>query len=197
MDRLLGTEMVQEQEQEREQEQEQEQEQEIEIEKYVDLAYARDHEEPTPWPFASLADPLVHSEGESESEGENESGTIGSDSTSALRLPAQFYRASDFCLWKRSPLQMPGYLALSHNYFDKRWSGARRLKNVVMVLDWVPDMTALRTYSRGYGDLSLAQEEVSNHNYFHIHIHNHYHYHNHNHNCQSRSRLACAVVYVV
>ena len=183
--------MVQEQEQEREQEQEQEQEQEIEIEKYVDLAYARDHEEPTPWPFASLADPLVRSEGENESE--CESGTISSDSVSALRLPTQFYRASDFCLWKRSPIQMPGYLALSNNYFDKRWSGARRLKNVVMVLDWVPDMSALRTYGRGYGDLSLAQEEVHNHN----HIHNHYHNHYHNHNCQSRSTLSCAVVYVV
>ena len=36
------------------QEQEEQKEQEIEIEKYVDLAYSRENEEPTPWPFASL-----------------------------------------------------------------------------------------------------------------------------------------------
>jgi hypothetical protein len=27
---------------------------------------------------------------------------------------------------------------VSNNYFDKRWSGARRIKNVVMVLEWTP-----------------------------------------------------------
>ena len=47
---VYNAEMVQEQEEEKEQQQEQE----IEIEKYVDLAYSRENEEPTPWPFASL-----------------------------------------------------------------------------------------------------------------------------------------------
>jgi len=51
---FFDAEKVQEQEQEREQQQEQEQEQEIEIEKYVDLAYSRDQEEPTPWEFETL-----------------------------------------------------------------------------------------------------------------------------------------------
>jgi hypothetical protein len=27
---------------------------------------------------------------------------------------------------------------VSNNYFDKRWSGARRIKNVAMVLEWTP-----------------------------------------------------------
>ena len=40
---------------EKEVELEQEQEQEIQIEKYVDLAYRRDNEHPTPWPFKMLA----------------------------------------------------------------------------------------------------------------------------------------------
>jgi hypothetical protein len=31
-------------------------------------------------------------------------------------------------LYKRQPLDFPGYLALSRNYFDPRWTGERRLK---------------------------------------------------------------------
>eukprot|EP00475_Leptophrys_vorax_P011553 TRINITY_DN18110_c0_g1_i1.p1 TRINITY_DN18110_c0_g1~~TRINITY_DN18110_c0_g1_i1.p1 ORF type:complete len:972 (-),score=250.87 TRINITY_DN18110_c0_g1_i1:49-2586(-) len=113
---VFDAEMVQEQEEEKEQQQEQEQEQEIEIEKYVDLAYSREHEEPTPWPFVTLAQ-----------QGD---------------LP-QFYLAKEFHLYKREPITFPGYLHISNNYFDKRWSGPRRIKNVVMVLEWVPSRAAL------------------------------------------------------
>lgn len=87
------------------------QEQEIEIEKYVDLAYSRDEEAPTPWPFRNLV---------------------------SLAASEQFYPASEFHLYKRPPLAFEDYLLVSNNYFDKRWSGARRIKNVVMVLEWTP-----------------------------------------------------------
>ena len=112
----LGAEMVQEQEQEKEQQQEQEQEQEIEIEKYVDLAYSREHEEPTPWLFSSLAE--------------------GLDSDNL----EQFYKANEFKLYKRKPIAFPDYLHVSNNYFNKKWSGARRIKNVVMVMEVVHDV---------------------------------------------------------
>lgn len=134
-DRLLGAEMVQEQEQEREQEQEQEQEQEIEIEKYVDLAYSREHEEPTPWSFASLR-------------------------TSLNQPLPQFYSASEFKLYKRNPLKFPDFCMVSNNYFDCRWSGARRIKNVVMVLDWIPELSELIPSFRSIEPLTEAQSEA-------------------------------------
>jgi Ca2+-binding EF-hand superfamily protein len=134
MDRLLGAEMVQEQEQEQEQEKEQEQEQEIEIEKYVDLAYSREHEEPTPWLFNTLKTSL------------------------STRLP-QFYPASEFKLYKRKPLYFPEYCMVSNNYFDCRWSGARRIKNVVIVLDWAPDLAVLEPVHRALDLLSDSQRQ--------------------------------------
>jgi hypothetical protein len=52
------------------------QEQEIEIEKYVDLAYSRDEEAPTPWPFRNLT---------------------------SLQSSEQFYPANEFHLYKYVP----------------------------------------------------------------------------------------------
>jgi hypothetical protein len=151
MARVLGAEMVQEQEQEKEQQQEQEQEQEIEIEKYVDLAYSREQEEQTPWAFASLTSPVstttsLHGGGEAQS--------------LPIGHPEQFYAASCFKLIKREPLAFPPHLLVSSNYFDLRWSGARRIKNVVMSLDYVPELAHLLPRVESLEPLSEAQEEA-------------------------------------
>ena len=98
------------QEQEQEKEQEQEQEQEIEIEKFMDLAYSRSEEASTPWPFADLR----------------------------TANPPMFYQAKDFQLCRRKPLTFPDFISLSKNYFNPKWSGWRRLKNVVCILDVLP-----------------------------------------------------------
>ena len=145
--RLLGAEMVQEQEQEKEQQQEQEQEQEIEIEKYVDLAYSREHEEQTPWKFATLSAPVSVT-----SSLEGVKFSIGH--------PDQFYAASFFKLIKRDPLSFPPHLLMSSNYFDLRWSGARRIKNVVMSLDYVPELSQLLPRVVSLEPLSSSQEEA-------------------------------------
>lgn len=146
-ERLLGAEMVQEQEQEKEQQQEQEQEQEIEIEKYVDLAYSREHEAQTPWKFSSLASPLV--------EILRDGGLLTSSGH-----PEQFYSASEFKLIKRDPLEFPHHMLVSSNYFDLRWSGARRIKNVIMTLDWVPSIDALLPREQSLEPLTESQEET-------------------------------------
>lgn len=129
---VLNSEMIQEQEQEREQQQEQEQEQEIEIEKYVELAYSREHEEQTPWPF----DDLRHN-----------------------ALPPAFYPANQFKLVKRQPLPFPDYITISSNYFDLRWGGARRIKNIVMILEWY-DANAVSVVNQGWEPLTEAQEKA-------------------------------------
>ena len=77
---------------------------------FIDLVYARDDEGPVPWLFQTLA----------------------------TYPAAQFYTASEFALFKRTPLSFPSYVHLSTNYFNNAWSGERRLKNVVMALDWCP-----------------------------------------------------------
>ncbi|CAK9118525.1 unnamed protein product, partial [Durusdinium trenchii] len=112
----LETEQQREQEQERQQEQEQEEEkeQEIEIEKFVDLMHCRDDEEPESWPLVTLA---------------------------SEEKAKQFYEAQRFKLWKRRPLEnLPGEARISTNWFNPQWSGFRRVKNVFVQMEWVPDM---------------------------------------------------------
>lgn len=113
-------EQVHEEEREQEIEQEQEKEQEIEIEKYVDLAYRRDNEAPIPWPFAMVIQDREYS--------------LKSNT---------FYQAGNFRLWNRRALHFPDDLMVSTNYFNLRWSGERQIKNVVVVLEWVPSASHL------------------------------------------------------
>ena len=113
----LEAEQTQEQEEEREKELEDEKEKEIEVEKFSDAAYSRENEAPIPWAFANLAD---------------------------VARCDQFYGGSDFKLFKRKALALPDYVQFSRNYFNPKWSGERRLKNVVMLLEWVPKLS-LRT----------------------------------------------------
>ena len=98
--------------------------QQIEVEKFVDREYSRQDETPQPWPVSKLAT------------------APGSDDH-------PFYRLADFRLRHGEPLQTPDYLYLSTNYFNPKWTGLRRLKNVVMLLEWAPDAStdALRLYT--------------------------------------------------
>jgi hypothetical protein len=50
------------------------------------------------------------------------------------------------------------YVSISDNYFDKKWSGARRIKNVVMLLEWIRAPAQLQTRAHTYEPLSQAQE---------------------------------------
>ena len=130
-------EMTQEQEREQEKEQEAEQEAEIEVEKFVDLAYSRDQEAPVPWPFASLVEPA----------------------TSTGALPQPFvYPLSSFHLWKRQPLPFPAYLYLSNNLFNPQWTGARRVKNTVVVLELLPNPAAVAPLAPHDVPLSAKQQ---------------------------------------
>ena len=154
-----------EQEQEREQEQEQEQEQEIEIEKFQDLAYSRDDEEPIPWTIRSLSKEGAK-EAYEEARKAIEEGTAMDvsadvelptvpppDDWSGVSLPPQFYPARQFHLHHRLPFPLPEDLLMSVNYFNPKWSGPRRLKNVVCVLEWCPDTHSLKLDTRSLSDV--------------------------------------------
>ena len=115
-----------EQEQEREQEQEQEKEvearkdQQIEVEKFVDREYSRQEEVQKPWPFKILAE--------------------------SFDSPADhpFYYLKNFKLRHQEPLEFANNLMLSTNYFNPNWTGLRRVKNVVMVMEYAPSTVQLR-----------------------------------------------------
>jgi len=124
----FNAEMVREQEQEQEQQREQQQEKELELEKFEDKAYSREQEEQKPWPFKLLKQSVQENK--------------------------QFAPLNQFHLYKRRPVSFPPYTMFSNNYFDPTWSGDRRIKNVVMVLEWVPTLASLK-------DVVLTAEALS------------------------------------
>eukprot|EP01004_Peranema_trichophorum_P010139 NODE_88_length_3867_cov_76.307425_g71_i1.p1 GENE.NODE_88_length_3867_cov_76.307425_g71_i1~~NODE_88_length_3867_cov_76.307425_g71_i1.p1 ORF type:complete len:1257 (-),score=366.66 NODE_88_length_3867_cov_76.307425_g71_i1:96-3656(-) len=131
-DRIFNAEIVQEKAQEKEQQREAVIE--IEKEEFVDRMYCRDHEDPTRWPFESLKQ---------------------------ISPPANFYAANTCALHMRKPISFPDSMYISDNYFDKRWSGDRRLKNVVCILEWVPRQSNLRNRDNPFsGPPNSTHEEL-------------------------------------
>mmetsp|Transcript_2417 Transcript_2417/g.3236 ORF Transcript_2417/g.3236 Transcript_2417/m.3236 type:complete len:3692 (+) Transcript_2417:353-11428(+) len=135
---LDGSENKLETEQEREQEQEQQKEvkarrdQQVEIEKFVDREYSRNEERPTPWPLQALLRPPPSSSKNKKDDEDDH----------------PFYPLREFALRHQESLEMPYSTYCSKNYFNPNWSGLRRIKNVVMVIEWTPDASDdLRLYT--------------------------------------------------
>ena len=126
-----GAENKLETEQEREQEQEQQKEvkarrdQQVEIEKFVEREYSRNEERPTPWPLQALL------------RGPPPSGAAAG-AAAAAGEDHPFYALRHFALRHQESLEMPPQLLCSRNYFNPDWNGLRRIKNVVMALEWAP-----------------------------------------------------------
>ena len=82
------------------------------------------------------------------------------------RAAAPFYPLSDFRVFvsatsKLNPLEFPPYLALSHNFHAQKWweKAHRRLKNVVVLMEWVPDPAAWEESSERHTNHSLTPEQ--------------------------------------
>jgi hypothetical protein len=105
----LDTEQEREQEQEQEKEVEARRDKQIEVEKFVDREYSRQEEVQRPWPFTMLSRPISTTE------------------------EHPFYSLSDFKLRHQEPLEFSDGLYVSTNYFNPKWTGLRRVKNVIMV----------------------------------------------------------------
>eukprot|EP01047_Picozoa_sp_COSAG01_P047579 COSAG01_NODE_4559_length_4922_cov_3.073813_1_plen_1390_part_10 len=152
----LETEQEREQEQEQQKEIQQQKDQEIEIEKFVDRDYSRNEEAPKPWPFTLLAcspsafthPGVVRSLRDSEMDAAEDA--MRHDSASSDHGRTQIategnwcYRLRDFRLKQQASLCFPPYLGVSNNYYNRQWRGLRRLKNVVVVLEWAPSAGAI------------------------------------------------------
>lgn len=147
-------------EQEREQEQEQEKEvearrdQQIEVEKFVDREYSRQEEVQRPWAFHLLGNALPQRR---YLESDGVTATASSDDH-------PFYPLCDFKLRHQEPLQFHDALLLSANYFNPDWTGLRRVKNVVMVLEYspstTPDFLRLKKEDEYRTILTISQEQA-------------------------------------
>ena len=78
-----------------------------------------------------------------------------------------FYEATQFSVKnyvfsKGLSLELPDYLMISRNYYDKKWSlkTHRRLKNVIVLMDFFPSKAALREVAAVGKPLSIEQENV-------------------------------------
>ncbi|KNC48811.1 uncharacterized protein AMSG_00592 [Thecamonas trahens ATCC 50062] len=115
----LDSEVVNENEQEAEQEQQKEKD--VEKQKEREIAYSRDDESQNPWLVELLGrSPDEHGAGE-----------------------VAFYPFSAFRVHEdHAPLAFPSNMLLSDNFFRPSWVGLgeRRLKNVTVLVEWVPDL---------------------------------------------------------
>jgi hypothetical protein len=128
----LDTEQEREQEQEQEKEVEQRRDQQVEIEKFVEREYSRQEELQRPWPFRVLSKTLDVPD--------------VNDESFAKKAEHPFYPLRDFKLKHHEPLDFPAHLFASCNFFNLNWAGLRRVKNVIMVMEYAPstDLDALR-----------------------------------------------------
>jgi hypothetical protein len=110
-----------------------EREREQEQEKFVEHHYSREDEAPTPWCF----DDVIL----------NDRFSPVSDIETVNDEKRPFYQLNSFRLYRRSPIHFPQYLACSSNYFNPKWIGERRLKNVVCVLEYIPRAASLLSIS--------------------------------------------------
>lgn len=95
--------------------------------------------------------------------------------TSSRREAHAFYKFNQFSLrgLGLSDIHLPDHVLLSHNYFRPEWAamGQRRLKNIAVVLEWIPQedskeappsggLTRSSSSSSSPLDLSPAQEQA-------------------------------------
>jgi hypothetical protein len=142
----LDSEQEREQEQEQEKEVEQRRDQQVEVEKFVDREYSRQEEVQRPWPFSVLARPAEASQ------------LGGPDSEHP------FYPLRDFKLRHQEPLEFPDMLLVSSNYFNPSWTGLRRVKNVVMVMEYAPSASPEFLHLKslnGTAKVLTAEQEVA------------------------------------
>jgi len=149
----LDTEQEREQEQEAQKEVRARKDQQVEVEKFVEREYSRNEEAPRAWPLTWLsAQPPGVGEVPDHQDGDH-----------------PFYPLADFALRHHEALEFPSQLLVSRNYFRRSWTGLRRLKNVVVVLEWAPEgsrasarLRSRAEQARDRGELTIQQRSSLN-----------------------------------
>mmetsp|Transcript_18027 Transcript_18027/g.21618 ORF Transcript_18027/g.21618 Transcript_18027/m.21618 type:complete len:759 (-) Transcript_18027:139-2415(-) len=150
---------------EKEEEEEEEEEEEVVHESAKKKKYSRDGENPIPWRIDSLSVPkkgggteggnLQFKAGESRRHHEK------IKSWEEFFYPANEFSVKNYTFSKPISVDFPDYLNVSRNYYEKKWgfSTHRRLKNVIVTMDFVPSKGALREVAAVGKAFSSAQEK--------------------------------------
>lgn len=138
------------------------QEEEVVIEEPKKKKYSRDGENPDPWPVLSLAKfKQVSSKNEiSFSFGDADPSLAGVKSWEHYFYPAKDFSVKNYTLSKGISIDLPNYLFVSNNYYQKGWNlkTHRRLKNVIVIMDFSPSKASLVEISDVGKSLSKVQE---------------------------------------
>jgi len=103
--------------------------------------YSRDGENPLPWRVESLA----YKQGEKQKEGALKGLFAEVKPWEKYFYPASQFSVKNYMFSKSINLEFPDYLLVSRNYYEKSWSMKthRRLKNVIVTMDFVPSKAAV------------------------------------------------------
>jgi Ca2+-binding EF-hand superfamily protein len=125
--------------------------------------YSRDGENPIPWLIRSLSVPRKGSKIDYPSRGS------GGHETHEQRIepwekcfyPATHFSVKNYTFSKAISIEFPDYMYVSNNYYEKSWSMKthRRLKNVIVTMDFVPSRAALREVADVSKPFTPQQEE--------------------------------------
>ena len=118
----------------------------------MDREYARQEEVQRPWPFSMLSKSSTFAPHSAAKENEADAASVSDD---------PFYPLSEFKLRHHESLGFPDSVFVSSNYFNKHWSGLRRVKNVVMIMEVAPDTSTVNIVqqSRLPGALEQSQRQ--------------------------------------
>lgn len=146
-----------------EEEEEEEEEEEVVNESAKKKKYSRDGENPVPWPLEALSitkkeDDLGYDERQRASKAR---GDAQVPSWQKFFYPATEFSVKNYLFSKAVNLEFPDYLLMSRNYYEKQWSlkTHRRLKNVIVTMDFVPSKNAIREVAAVGKAFSVEQEQ--------------------------------------
>ena len=115
--------------------------------------YSRDGENPTPWPVASLSVPRRDRQVHQQHHGPS--------------WEKQFFLSSEFSVknsmfGKAVSMKFPDYLYMSNNYYEKGWGlkTHRRLKNVIIIMEFCPSKSMLQEVSASSKSFSVMHEKI-------------------------------------
>lgn len=92
----------------------------------------------------------------------------GVKSSDSLETDLGFYPLSRFAVLPKlsninpTPLKFPEYMLISKNHFKPKWLKThRRLKNVIVNMEWVPDINALEPLHRSTTEIAATKSKES------------------------------------
>ena len=120
--------------------------------------YVRDDEAAKPWPIKMLSQPATCINNVA-SAGSELGGELGFYSLSQYAIKSSLFS-------KPRPIKFPSTCLVSRNHYNPKWSwfnggSHRRLKNVICLLEWVPDTSQLDSESKRLSRAEAGAHGVS------------------------------------